>query len=203
MSHQVFLSPSNGRSNRSFSGSSLPLCSTYPGDRRAQQALYMGCPPGNTNMVSFSPGGEHDRLCIQSSGSSFTPISMHPPPQQSTYLPSQPRFMYPTSYCPGNPGFYYDLLQNSSHTATQTIMPYPPSTDCATSTSVLLHLHIYLHLCIPRIFHLIHQFILVTFTLGIHRQQMSIVRPLFLMVYHPTHQVFRRLNIVNCCQILL
>jgi hypothetical protein len=136
MSHQVFLSPSNGRSNRSFSGSSLPLCSTYPGDQRAQQALYMGCPPGNTNMVSFSPGGEHDRFCIPSSGSLFTPISMHLPPQQSAYPPSQPRFMYPTSYCPGNPGFYYDLMQNSSHTASQTTMPYPPSTDCATSTSV-------------------------------------------------------------------
>jgi len=60
--------------------------------------LYMSCPPGNTNIVSFSPGGEHDRLCIPSSRSSFTPISMHPPPQQSAYPPSQPRFMYPMSY---------------------------------------------------------------------------------------------------------
>jgi len=160
--------------------------------------LYMSCPPGNTNIVSFSPGGEHDRLCIPSSRSSFTPISMHPPPQQSAYPPSQPRFMYPTS------GFYYNLMQNSSHTASQTTIPCTrPVQTVLRLRLYLLRLHIYLHLCIPHVFRLIHQFLLVTFTLGIRRQQMSIVRPLFLMVYHPTHRVFCCLSIANCCQILL
>ncbi len=113
MSYQAFVSPSNSRSNRSSSRSSLPLCSPYSGDCHAQQALYMGC-PSNYNQVSFSPLDEIGRqVNIPSSSSS---ISYQPLPTLTNTYPSTPRIMYPlSSYSQGNPGFYYDLLQNTNH----------------------------------------------------------------------------------------
>jgi hypothetical protein len=124
MSHPVFISPSNSRLNRSSTGSSLPLCSTYTGDRRAQQALFMGCP--TTNMVSFSPLGENVQHGFSSSEPSFTP-AVAPPPLPPTSLPYIPkaRIMYPSTYYSGNPGYYYDLMQNSTHIGSQTNLSTP------------------------------------------------------------------------------
>jgi len=110
MSYQNFISTSNDRSNRSSSGSSLPLCSLYSGDRRAQQALYMGC-PSNYNQVSFSPSEELGHQVTLSSPSSSIPFQ--PLPTLPHTCSSTPRIMYPTlNYSQGNPGFYYDLMQN-------------------------------------------------------------------------------------------
>jgi hypothetical protein len=116
MSYQNFISPSNGRLNRSSSGSSLPLCSLYSGDRRAQQALYMGC-PSNYNQVSFSPSEELGRQVTFSSPSSS--ISFQPMPTHCLIHahPLLARIMYPSlNYSQGNPGFYYDLMQNNQDT---------------------------------------------------------------------------------------
>jgi len=138
MSHQVFISPSNSRLNRSSSGSSLSFCSTFPGDRRAQQALYMGC-SSNPNIVSFSPSGDPDRQYnIPSSGPSITPYHMTLP---SIHHHSTPQVMYPSAnYFHGNPGFYYDLMQNSTHTGSQTIMhPTPTEFLHTSSTSIPTH----------------------------------------------------------------
>jgi hypothetical protein len=97
MSHPVFISPSNSRLNRSSTGFSLPLCSTYTGDRRAQQALFMGCP--TTNMVSFSPLGENVQHDFSSSEPSLLLLSPHRSPAAARLcrIPKA-RIMYPSTY---------------------------------------------------------------------------------------------------------
>jgi hypothetical protein len=126
MSHQALCFPSNSRLNRSSSGSSLPLCSPYSRDRRAQQALYIGCP--DTNMVSFSPPVENSRQMTHPSNSSL--ISPYHMPSPSSTLNATPRIMYPSSsYLHGNPGFYYDLVQNSTHTGYRRTTLHPLPTD--------------------------------------------------------------------------
>jgi hypothetical protein len=113
MSNQFWISPSNGGLNRSYSGSSLPLCSHPSGDQRVQQALYMGC-SSNSHVVSFSPPGESDRRVSTSTlGPLISPPYM--PLLMNTYQ-STPKMMHSSShYTSGNPGFYYDLMQNSTH----------------------------------------------------------------------------------------
>jgi hypothetical protein len=124
MSYQNFISPSNGRLNRSLSGSSLPLCSLYSGDHSAQQALYMGC-PSIYNQVSFSPSYEIGRQVNIPSSSSL--ISFQPMPTPTRTCPPPPRIMYPSSnYSQGNPGFYYDLMQNNHQISSQTTMLQTP-----------------------------------------------------------------------------
>jgi len=143
MSYQGFISPSNSRSNQSFSGSSLPLCPLYSGDHRAQQALYMGC-PSNLNQVSFSPLDEFDHQVSSGSLISYQPPTM----STNTYLPT-PRIMYPSStYSKGNPGFYCDLMQNTTHTGSQTNMQQnsmlhhlPTSTHTPTYFPTLIPAH--------------------------------------------------------------
>jgi hypothetical protein len=122
MSYQAFVSPSSSRSNRSSSGSSLPLCSLYSGDHHAQQALSMGC-LRNYNQVSFSPSDESGhQVNIPNSSSLIT--YQHLPSLLNTST-STPRIMYPsTSYSQGNPGFYYDLMQNTNHAGSQTAMSH-------------------------------------------------------------------------------
>jgi hypothetical protein len=106
MSNQFLISPSNGGLNRSYSGSSLPLCSHPHGDRRVQQALYMGC-SSNSNVASFSPSGEIDRRVSTSNLGPTISLPYMPLPI-NTYQ-STPRTMYSSShYTSGNPGFYYD-----------------------------------------------------------------------------------------------
>jgi hypothetical protein len=125
MSYQAFVSPSNSRLNRSPTGSSLPLCSPSYGDHRAQQALYMGYPK-NYNQVSFSPTDESGR---QVNMSNFDQLITYQHPPQSVNIPT-PRVMYPlTSYSQGNPGFYYDLMQNANHAGSQTAISYQPTLD--------------------------------------------------------------------------
>jgi len=78
----------------------------------------MGCSI-NSNVVSFSPQSEIDRW---GSTSSLGPSISHP--QMSSPMntvQSTPRVVYPSShYSSGNPGFYYDLMQNYTHTGSQT-----------------------------------------------------------------------------------
>jgi len=138
MSHQVFILPSTGRLKQSSSGSSLSLCSPYTGDRHAQQASYMGC-PGNSHLGSFSPSVENDRqVTIPSSRPSISPYQMTSP---ITMYQSNPRIMYPSStYLHGNPGFYYDLMQNSTHTGSQMNMFPPPTDYVPTPTPMPTHL---------------------------------------------------------------
>ena len=115
MYNEFLISPSNGGLNRSYSGSSLPLCSHPHGDRRVQQALYMGC-SSNSNVASFSPSGEIDRRVSTSNLGPTISLPYMPLPI-NTYQ-STPRTMYSSShYTSGNPGFYYDLMQNSVHRA--------------------------------------------------------------------------------------
>ncbi len=53
-----------------------------------------------------------------------------------------PQVMYPlANYLHGNPGFYYDLVQNSTHTGLQTTMhPTPTEFLHASSTSIPTHI---------------------------------------------------------------
>jgi hypothetical protein len=121
MSNQLLVYPSKGRLNQSFSGSPLPL-GPSSGDRRVQQALFMGC-PGNPHAVSFSPPGGND---VQASSFVGPSISHHYMPSPPNILQPAPRVMYSSlPYTPGNPGFYYDLMQNSVHAGSQTT-PYMP-----------------------------------------------------------------------------
>jgi hypothetical protein len=126
MLHHILSFPSNSRSNQSSSGSSLPLCSPYSGDRRAQQTLYMGCPD---NLVSFSPSSEHERqVSVPGIGSLISPhhLTLLTPMYQST-----PRIVYPSStYLHGNPGFYYDIMQHNHHAGSQTTLLQAPTPDC-------------------------------------------------------------------------
>ena len=122
--------------NRSSSGSYLPLCSPYSGDQRAQQALYLGCP--DTIMVSFSPPVENIRQMTHPSNSSL--ISLYHMPLPSSTWNGRPRIMYPSSsYLHGNPGFYYDLMQNSTHTGSQTTLH--PLMQNSTHTGSQTNLH--------------------------------------------------------------
>jgi hypothetical protein len=122
-SNQLLVYPSNGRLNRSFFGSSLPL-GPSSGDHRVQQALFMGC-PDKPHAVSFSPPGGND---VQATSSFVRPsISHHYMPLPLNILQPAPRVMYSSlPYTPGNPGFYYDLMQNSVHAGSKTT-PYMPN----------------------------------------------------------------------------
>jgi hypothetical protein len=102
------------------------MCSFTFGDRRPQQTLYMGC-SSNPHMVSLSPPVENDRQVTN------LPMSSSISPYPSPYVPTNqyqptPRVVYPSSnYLHGNPGFYYDLMQNSTHTGSQTTLHNPPT----------------------------------------------------------------------------
>jgi hypothetical protein len=101
------------------------LCSPYYGDHRAQQTLYMGCPG---NLVSFSPPSEYERQVSTPGPESL--ISSHHPPLPTPMYQSNPRIIYPSStYLHGNPGFYYDLMQNNHHAGSQTTLVQAPTPD--------------------------------------------------------------------------
>jgi len=98
----------------------------------------MGCP--DTNIVSFSPPVENSRQIFHPSNSSL--ISSYHLPLPPPTFNSTPRIMYlSSSYLHGNPGFYYDLMQNATHTGTQMTLHPPPSDYVHTPTYFPTPLH--------------------------------------------------------------
>jgi len=77
---------------------------------------------------SFSPPGKNDRQVTVSSSRSL--ISHQYLTMSLTTHPPNPRIMYLLlTYPQSNPGFYYDLMQNSTHAASQTNLVQTSTSD--------------------------------------------------------------------------
>jgi hypothetical protein len=100
----------------------------------------------NYNQVSFSPIDESGRQ-VNISNSDLSITYQHPPQSVNT---STPRIMYPlTSYSQGNPGFYYDLMQNTNHAGSKTAIPYQTTPDHVPTYNNIPHTYTPIHVPMP------------------------------------------------------